>query len=127
MKFEESFLKKEILRTNPDYVIYAPSCGDEQNDHGNEHLHVFRAKDGSLCALWTMSRFEGSFTQRPVFSKSWNGGLTWSDPKCLLKDSIDPSTGKNMGSWAAPAVSASGRIYVFYNKHPGTTKSHQRG
>lgn len=127
MKYSESFLNDEIKRTRPDYVIYAPSAADNRNDHGNEHLHVFRAKDGSLCALWTMSQFEGTFTQRPVFSKSFNGGLTWTDPVCLLKDPIDIVTGKNMGSWAAPAISKSGRIYVFYNKHTGIVPSHQRG
>ena len=127
MPLDETFLHQEIRRTNPDYVVFAPSVSGEANDHGNEHLHVFRAKDGNLCALWTMSRYEGTFTQRPVFSKSYNGGLTWSDPVCLLKDPIDQTNGKNMGSWAAPAISKSGRIYVFYNKHPGTTRSHQRG
>lgn len=127
MQFEEQFLRNEIKRTNPDYVVYAPACTESQDDHGNEHLHVFRAKDGCLCALWTMSQLEGTPSQRPMFSKSLNGGLTWSTPKCLLKDPIDPETGKNMGSWAAPAISKSGRIYVIYNKHPGTTRSHQRG
>lgn len=127
MQFKEKFLHTEISRTKPDYVVYAPSVSGERDDHGNEHLHVFRAKDGCLCALWTMSRHEGTFSQRPVFSKSYNGGLSWSEPKCLLKDPIDPETGKNMGSWAAPAISKSGRIYVFYNKHTGIVPSHQRG
>ena len=75
MPFDESFLRREINRFPHDFVIYAPAADDEHNDHGNEHLHVFRAKDGNLCALWTMSKFEGTFTQRPVFSKSRNGGL----------------------------------------------------
>lgn len=124
---EEAFLHQEIGRTKPDYIVYAPSTSGAKEDHGNEHLHVFRGRDGALCALWTMSRFEGTFSQRPVFAKSYNGGLTWSEPKCLLKDPIDPESGKNMGSWAAPAISKSGRIYVFYNKHTGIVPSHQRG
>ena len=52
MNFEKSFLEQEIRRTNPDYVIYIPSSDDRLKDQGNEHLHVFRAKDGRLCALW---------------------------------------------------------------------------
>ena len=127
MGFDENFLKHEINRTCPDYTVYFPSVDGSKDDHGNEHLHVFRAKDGSLCALWTMSRQEGAFSQRPVFAKSFDGGRSWSEPWCLLKDPIDPATGKNMGSWAAPAISRSGRIYIFYNKHTGLFRSHQRG
>ncbi len=126
-RYSEQFLKDEIRRTNPDYVVYAPRCNTGASDHGNEHFHVFRAKDDHLCALWTMSYFEGSFTQRPMFSKSYNGGLTWTDPVCLLKDPIDPQTGKNMGSWATAAISKSGRIYVIYSKHIGKSPSHEQG
>lgn len=127
MLFSESFIRSEIRRTNPDYIVYVPARDDSRNDHGNEHFHVFRAKDGCLCALWTMSRFEATFTQRPVFSKSRNGGLTWSEPKCLLHDPIDPQTGRNMGSWATAVISASGRIYVLYAKHLGKSPSHEQG
>lgn len=127
MPFDESFLRREINRFPHDFVIYAPAADDEHNDHGNEHLHVFRAKDGNLCALWTMSKFEGTFTQRPVFSKSRNGGLTWSDPVCLLRDPINAENGKNMGSWATVAISKSGKMYVIYAKHLGNTWTHESG
>ncbi len=127
MTFDEVFLKNEMNRFPHDFTIYAPAADEEHDDHGNEHLHVFRAKDGSLCALWTMSRYEGTFTQRPMFSKSFNGGLSWTTPKCLLIDPIDPETGRNMGSWASPIISKSGKIYVIYSKHSGTCQSHERG
>lgn len=127
MNFEKSFLEQEIRRTNPDYVIYIPSSDDRLKDQGNEHLHVFRAKDGRLCALWTMSSFEGTFTHRPVISFSRDDGLTWSSPRNLLRDTINAETGENMGSWAAPAISKSGKIYVIYNKHIGKRSSKQRG
>lgn len=126
MRFEEAFLKRELARTKPDYVIYVPACGEDRHDHGNEQLRVFRAKDGNLCALWTMSSFECT-GQRPVFAKSFNGGLTWSEPRCLLRGDLDVSSGRNLGSWASAAVSRSGRIYVIYNKHVDAYKSHQRG
>ena len=124
---DNAFLDRELQRTKPDYVIYRPHAEAKYDDHGNEHLHVFRGKDGSLCALWTMSRHEGTFTQRPVFAKSRDDGRTWSEPKCILNDPIDPKTGRNMGSWAAAAVSKSGRIYVFYLKHLGDVGDHERG
>lgn len=126
-RFDEAFLKTELQRTDPDFVVYVPGCSPDKNDHGNEHFHVFRAKDGNLCALWTMSHYEGTFTQRPMFSKSYNGGLTWTTPKCLLKDPIDPKTGRNMGSWATAAISKFGRIYVLYSKHIGKSPSHEQG
>ena len=100
---DNAFLDRELQRTKPHYVIYRPHAEAKYDDHGNEHLHVFRGKDGSLCALWTMSRHEGTFTQRPVFAKSRDDGRTWSEPKCILNDPIDPKTGRNMGSWAAAA------------------------
>ncbi|MBR2365358.1 MAG: exo-alpha-sialidase [Lentisphaeria bacterium] len=127
MDFEESFLKKELFRTNPDYIVYIPAAKGNNNDHGNEHLHVFRAKDGRMCALWTMSAFEGTFTQRPVLSFSFNNGKDWTNPGNLLQDETDPETGRNMGSWASPAISKSGRIYVIYCKHQGKKGHHQRG
>ena len=127
MTFTEDFLFHEIKRTHPDYVVYVPNCDDTHDDHGNEHFHVFRTKDGNLAALWTMSAQEATHTQRPVFSRSFNGGLTWTEPKCILHDPIDPETGKNMGSWAAAAVSKSGRIYVYYAKHLGDGTDHECG
>ncbi|MBO4303917.1 MAG: exo-alpha-sialidase [Lentisphaeria bacterium] len=127
MDFEESFLLRELYRTKPDYIVYVPSCKGDSSDHGNEHLHVFRGKDGRLCALWTMSAFEGTFSQRPVLSCSFDDGRSWTKPKCLLQEAIDPETGKNMGSWAAPAISRSGRIYLIYCKHTGKKAHHQRG
>ena len=127
MDFEEKFLQEEVRRTNPDYIIYIPSCKGNKKDHGNEHLHIFRAKDSRLCALWTMSTFEGTFSQHPVVSFSFDDGKTWSEPKSLLQDEIDPDTGKNMSSWASPAISRSGRIYLFTCKHQGKKGHHQRG
>jgi len=53
--------------------------------------------------------------------------LTWSEPKCLLRDPIDPKTGRNMGSWATVAISKSGRLYVIYAKHIGRNPSHEQG
>lgn len=121
------FLAKELQRTKPDYVVFTPHAEAKYDDHGNEHFHVFRLKDGALGALWTMSRHEGTFTQRPVFAKSRDDGKTWSEPKCILRDPIDPETGKNMGSWSAAAISKSGRIYVLYLKHLGDCSDHERG
>lgn len=124
--FAEEFLDGEIRRTEPDFVVYRPHAEKGFDDHGNEHFHVFRVR-GVHCALWTMSAFEGTHTQRPMFATSEDGGRTWTAPKCILHDPIDPETGRNMGSWAAAAVSKSGRIYVFYAKHLGDGTDHETG
>lgn len=123
---DDAFLDREIKRTQPDFVVYRPFAADGHDDHGNEHFHVFHVRN-ALCALWTQSAYEGTFTQRPVFSRSFDGGKTWSAPKCILRDPIDPKTGRNMGSWAAAAVSKSGRIYVLYAKHLGDGTDHETG
>lgn len=122
----DDFLDAEIRRTAPDYIVYRPHAEEGFDDHGNEHFHVFHVRD-ALCALWTMSAYEGTFTQRPAFAVSRDGGKSWTEPKCILREPIDKTTGRNMGSWAAAAVSRSGRIYIFYSKHVGGGTDHETG
>jgi hypothetical protein len=111
-------LKKELRRTNPDYVVYTPKSYDGSTfDTGNEHFLVFDGPDGSLMAIWTQSRFEGQPNQRIVFARSNDEGRTWTDPKTII--GAMPNQSGNMASWAFPMVSKTGRIYVLYNHHIG--------
>lgn len=122
-------LATEIGRTAPDFVVYVPKSIEKGSDCGNEHFLVFDMKDGTLGAVWTQSSFEGRSDQRIVFSRSFNGGLTWESPKTIAGGKADPATGRGMCSWGFPVLSASGRIYVFYSKHTGVNDifSHTTG
>jgi hypothetical protein len=109
---------RELMRTQPDYVIYVPGSLDgSTHDTGNEHLMVFDGPDGELKALWTQSTFEGQPDQRIVFTRSPDGGFTWDAPR-VIAGPQPPAQGP-MASWGFPLVSRSGRIYVIYNKHIG--------
>ncbi len=111
-------LSKEELRTRPDFVVYCPKSTDgSSGDTGNEHFLVFNGPDGSLMAVWTQSTREGASDQRIVFSRSDDGGVSWTEPKQIAGKGSSPTT--KMASWGFPMVSASGRIYVIYNKHIG--------
>jgi hypothetical protein len=120
---------KEMNRTVPDYVAYAPPFDEKYECFGNEEFHVIELGNRELLAIWTQSHHEGSHTQRGVFAHSYNGGITWSEPKRLVDSTIDKDTGKGMVSWAIPVRSKSGKIYVLFNKHTGRTfhTSHQHG
>ncbi len=108
----------ELQRTKPDYLVYKPGSSDgSTHDTGNEHFLVFDGPDGSLMAVWTQSTIEGCDDQRLVFVRSDDEGVMWTAPKIIASGSI-PGHGP-MASWGFPMVSASGRIYVLYNKHIG--------
>ncbi len=111
-------LQKEIKRTQPDFRVFSPKSLDgSSGDTGNEHFLVFDCPDNSLMAIWTQSTCEGTSDQRIVFSKSTDSGHTWSPPIQIAGKGSSPNT--QMASWGFPIMSASGRIYVLYNKHIG--------
>ncbi|OGV52997.1 MAG: hypothetical protein A2X45_17960 [Lentisphaerae bacterium GWF2_50_93] len=116
--FKKSF-STEIGRTNPDFIVHVPKNIEKGDDCGNEHFLVFDMKYGTLGAVWTQSSFEGRADQRIVFSRSFNGGITWQTARTIAGGKSDPKTGSGMCSWGFPILTASGRIYVFYNKHIG--------
>ncbi len=122
-------LSTEIARTAPDFIVYAPKSIERGDDCGNEHFLVFDMKPGVLGAVWTQSSYEGRADQRIVFSRSFNGGMTWEAPKTIAGGNADPKTSNGMCSWGFPILSSSGRIYVFYNKHIGVNDifSHTTG
>ena len=112
-------LKRELGRTEPDYIVYVPESTDgSTHDTGNEHFLVFQGPDGSLMAVWTQSTYEGMSDQRIVFSKSEDGGRTWTPPE-VIAGPAPPEFKGHMASWGFPMVSSSGRIYVLYSRHTG--------
>lgn len=111
-------LSNEVLRTNPERVVFNPGTLDKSTGQtGNEHLLVERLAGGELLALWTQSSYEGCSNHHIVLSRSSDEGLNWSPPRTIAGP--DHERGLGMASWALPVVSKSGRIYVFFSRHPG--------
>ena len=100
-------------RTHPDFVLYLPPkpCGP---DGDNEHLHVVSApKSDDLLATWSVGAYECAPNTHSVFSRSRDGGTTWTTPQPIPGTNDAPILG---GRWGFPIVSRSGRIYFFSNK-----------
>ena len=114
---------KEIQRTEPDMVVYAPK-GDSDGD--NEHFLVFKApKSDELLAIWTQSTVEGRGDNRVAFARS-SDGVHWSDPT-ILKGKAPGRKETRQASWAFPVVAKTGRIYCFYTKETEKTDQRQGG
>ncbi|WP_127580346.1 sialidase family protein [Paenibacillus koleovorans] len=115
-------LAREIIRSKPDYFLYVPKHFDgSARDSKNEHILVFEGPDGSMMAVWTQgdnSPAIGTQINRLMFARSDDDGVTWTEPRRLVgpESDLDPTY---MASWGFPIVSASGRIYVIYNRYQG--------
>jgi len=106
----------ESRRTSPDYIAYRPVSTDRATAAtGNEHFLVEKLANGHLFAVWTQSSFEGATDQHIVYSRSFDGGHSWTAPIILAGHGADPG----IASWAFPLVSRSGRIYVVFSRHTG--------
>jgi len=112
----QAILKRELARTEPDYVVYVPKSVDGSTfDTGNEHFLVFDGPDGSLMCVWTQSSYEGAGDHRIMFSTSKDEGVTWAAPVRIAGPGR-PGAGP-MASWGFPLVSKSGRIYAVWNQY----------
>ena len=121
----EDILSREIQRSEPDYVVYCPKSVDGSTyDTGNEHFLVFEGPDGSLMAMWTQSSYEGAGDHRIMFSRSEDGGETWSEPRRIV-GATKPKEGLQ-SSWGFPLVSKSGRIYAVWNQYQGVADYHHQ-
>jgi hypothetical protein len=106
---------EEWKRTQPDYVVCLPEgpCG---RDGYNDHFLVDVTLRGALLACWAQGSREGTDDMHVVSSRSEDGGRSWSAPQVLADDGGMPGH----VAWAGfPVMSASGRIYCFYNKNVG--------
>jgi len=90
----------EIERTSPDFIVFDPTGGRrrswEEIPLWNEHFLVQVTGDGNLLAFWT------STTEKVGYSRSEDGGVTWTSPKWF----------EEKAAWQVPVLAPSGRIYV---------------
>ena len=115
---EQKILDRHITFTNPDYVMYIPKYKDYESD--NVHLHVVdHPQFGGLIAFWTQSTEEGAGDNHAMMARSRDGGKTWSEAKFILGARPTPDKSDMQAHWAFPAVSRSGRIYLFYYRETG--------
>ena len=102
-------------RTNPDYAVYLPSRAP-YHPEAADHTMVDYTPGGDLLAIWTSAFEFRGVDQSIAFSRSTDGGVTWSARGIV--SGPGPREGQK-SQWGFPVVSSSGRIYVFYNKSTG--------
>ena len=96
----------DCRRTEPDLVLYLPQK-PVGPDGDNEHLIVnFMPRSGDMLATWTTGSYEAAPNSRTLFSRSTDGGETWSEPEVM------PGTADDLmlcGRWGFHIVSRAGR------------------
>lgn len=96
-----------------DYVVFVPKG---VSDVYNDHFHVIDdPARGLLYAFWTQGSYEGADDMHIAFSRSQDGGLTWSEPGILAgsPDLVNPT---RRAAWQQPMLSRSGRLYCLWNQ-----------
>ena len=117
-----------------DYTVYVPKQPrleadrdiTKRGDTFNDHFHVLEdPARGLLYAFWTQGSWEAANDEHVVFSKSADGGKTWTDPVTLAGSETlaDP---KPVAAWQQPMLSRSGRLYCLWNQET-TVKKHLCG
>ncbi|MBQ2822475.1 MAG: exo-alpha-sialidase [Thermoguttaceae bacterium] len=114
----------ELLVNKPDYVVFTPKrdsmvLGDTYNDH----FQVISKENGLLLAFWTQATRESDIDQHIAFSKSSDGGLTWT-PVQVLAGSPNKKNPQLLASWQQPMISRSGRIYLLWNQQTTSRGPH---
>ena len=117
-----------------DLVVYVPKQPQDESkrdfsaigDTFNDHFHVLDdPARGLLYAFWTQGSHEACEDEHIAFSKSSDGGKTWTDP-VLLAGSHDRVNPVPVAGWQQPMLSKSGRLYCLWNQET-TVKQHLCG
>ncbi len=106
-----------------DFTVFVPS---QPGNRFNDHFHVLEdPARGLLYAFWTQGSFEAANDERVVFSKSSDGGRSWTEP-VMLAGSPSLDNPQPVAAWQQPMISRSGRIYLLWNQET-TVKKHLQG
>ena len=122
---------KEILATHPDYVAFVPNqpmfaARDpaKRGESYDDHFQVLDdPKRGLLYAFWTQATKEAAPDQHIAFSKSSDGGLTWTTPE-LVAGSETINHPRLVASWQQPMLAKSGRLYCLWNQQTTSRGPH---
>ena len=117
-----------------DYTVYLPkqARADAQRDSSavgdsfNDHFHVLEdPQRGMLYAFWTQGSHEAAEDEHVVFSRSADGGRSWSEP-LILAGSPTLAHPRPVAAWQQPMLSRSGRLYCLWNQE-GPVRKHLCG
>ena len=117
-----------------DYTVFVPRQPrlDSERDHSkigdtfNDHFHVIADQErGMLFAFWTQGSFEAANDEHVVFSKSADGGLSWTEPR-IIAGSATLANPVPVAAWQQPMLTRSGRLYCLWNQET-TVKKHLCG
>lgn len=113
---------RDILVNKPDYVVFVPKQSHKWDkrdpkktgDTYNDHFQVLNnPSNGHYYAFWTQATKEGDIDHHIAFSKSLDGGLTWTDP-VIVAGSPNRARPMPIASWQQPMLSKSGRLYCLW-------------
>ncbi len=102
-------------RTNPDLVVYLPK---EPSYHYEavDHFLVDHTPGGDLLVIFTQAATPQAGDYRVVHARSRDGGVNWTAITPIAETGPKPG---QRSAFGFPVISASGRIYCFYNKATG--------
>ena len=128
----EPKLSDDILVNSPDYIVFVPrqpqdlkDCNPFQiGDRYNDHFQVIQDPDRGLTySFWTQATRESRADQHIAFSRSADGGKTWTDP-VILAGGRTLSIPSLTASWQQPMLSKSGRLYCLWNQQTTSEGPH---
>ena len=125
---------RDILCNHPDYVCFVPRNnrkfpGDtadptKRGDSYNDHFQVIHDPVRRMFyAFWTQATKESALDQHIAFSRSSDGGITWSEP-VVIAGSETRANPTGRASWQQPMLTRRGRLYCLWNQSINGSRPH---
>ena len=129
--FNDVGMSADILVNKPDLVVFVPRHREgvafdpsETGDSYNDHFQVVSdSAHGLLHAFWTQATKEGDIDQHIAYSRSADGGESWTHP-VVLAGSANRKNPLLRASWQQPMLSKGGRLYCLWNQQTTSQGPH---